>query len=71
MASESSERRVAKEIVQEKVQGEAVPFSFPMKTGEELRASAMVFVESLTNHIFYLLNEYKMYVSLLAPCTHV
>lgn len=60
MASEGSERRVGKEIVQDKVQGEAVPFSFPAKSGEELRASALVFVECLIDHVFYLLDENKM-----------
>ena len=64
MASEGSERRVGKEIVQDKVQGEAVPFSFPAKSGEELRASALVFVECLIDHVFYLLDENRTYVSI-------
>ena len=62
MASENRERRVGKEIVQDKVQGEEVPFSFPRKSGEELRASDLVLMECLEDHLLHLLDENKTYV---------
>ena len=64
MAGEGKQRRVAKEMVQEKVQGEEVPLSFPMprKTGEEVRVSALVYLEYLEDHLLHLLDENKLLV---------
>jgi hypothetical protein len=45
--------------VEEKVKGEVVPFSFPKRghTGEELRASALVYLKVLQDHLLQLLDD--------------
>ena len=64
MAGEGRQRKVAKEMIGDKVKGQTVPFSFPKtKRGEEeVRASALVYLESLEEHILHLLDENKRLV---------
>ena len=56
IAGEGKQRRVAKEMVQEKVQGEEVQFSFsmPRKTGEEVREYQRWCISSALRTTFYI-----------------
>ena len=54
MAGEGKERKAAKVMIHDEVQGEEVPFSFPRKGGEEMRTSALVFW-SVWRTTFYIL----------------
>ena len=62
MAGEAKQRMVMKESVGDKVKGETVPFSFPRprRAEEEVRASALVYIPSLHDHIHDLLESNKM-----------
>ena len=64
MAGEGRQRKVVKEMVGDKVQAEEVPFSFPKtkRGGEEVRASALVYLEYLEDHVLHLLDENKLLV---------
>ena len=61
MAGEGKERKIVEEMVQSKVQGEEVLFSFPRpkKSGEEVRVAALVYVGCLKDQIVHLLEENK------------
>ena len=64
MAGEGKERMVVKDLVENKVQGEEVPFSFPVgRKGQELRAAAMVYLENLEDHVLHLLEENNLLVT--------
>ena len=54
MTGEGKERKV---MTEDEVQGEEVPFSFPRKGGEEMRTSALVFLECLEEYLLHFLNE--------------
>ena len=73
MAGEGRERTIAKEMIGDKVQGEMVPFSFPgaNRTGEEIRSAALVYIESLQEHILQLLDENNSLVIVQTLCTCV
>jgi hypothetical protein len=61
---EGRERKVAKEILWDRVKGEVVPFSFPRpkKAGEEVRASAIVYLQSLQDQVQQLIDENEQLV---------
>ena len=64
MAGEGKERHIVKELIEDKVQGEEVPFSFSVgRKGEELRVAALVYLENLDDHILHLLDENKLLVA--------
>ena len=70
MSGEGRERKLVKELTEDRVQGEEVPFSFPApKRGEEVRVAALVYLEHLKDHILHLLDENKTLVtsSLVVP----
>ena len=74
MAGEGTQRKMANEIIGSKVEGETVPFSFPRtkRNGEEVRASALVYIQSLEDHVLQLLDKNKMLVyHTNVPCTLV
>ena len=59
VASENKQRILMKEQLSElQVEGESVPFSFHVKGGgRELRPAPLVYVNSLKNMVFHLLDE--------------
>ncbi len=60
VASENKQRTLMKAQLSELVvEGESVPFSFHMKhgSGHELRPAPLVYVNSLKNVMFHLLDE--------------
>ena len=71
MAGEGKERKVAKVMIHVEVQGEEVPFSFPTKGGEEMRTSALVFLECLEKHLLHLLDENNQLVECAVSYTRV
>ena len=63
MTGEGKERMAVKEL-EDKVQGEEVPFSFSVgRKGEELRAAALVYLEHLEDHVLHLLDENNLLVT--------
>ena len=64
MGGEGTQRKMANEVIGSKVEGETVPFSFPRtkRNGEEVRASALVYIQSLEDHVLQLLDKNKMLV---------
>ena len=58
MEGEKKQRKGVQGVV-EKVKGEVVHFSFPKRghTGEELRASALVYLEVLQDHLLQLMDD--------------
>ena len=59
MTGEDKERKV---MTEDEVQGEEVPSSFPRKGGEEMRTSALVFLECLEDYLLHPLNENNLLV---------
>ena len=53
LSSERQQRKRGKELVGENIAAEAVPFTFPLKSGgEEIRAAPMVYTPDLLEKIF-------------------
>ena len=64
IASERKQRELMKRDLQDmKIRAEAVPFSFNVKRGQEIRLAPMACVVDLQNVIFHLLNEKERLVS--------
>ena len=57
-SSERRQRKHAQELVGDILAAEAIPFTFPLKSGgEELRAAPMVYTPDLITKIFDLLDQ--------------
>ncbi len=62
IASERRTRTLAKERVTTEVVAEAVPFTFSLKRGgEEIRAAPLVYVPSLAEKVWELLDQNQRY----------
>jgi hypothetical protein len=62
LSSEKRQRVVAKRIIGDNLEAEAVPFSFPLKKGgEEIRAAALCFVPELLDKVVDLLEDNDRY----------
>ena len=64
MEGEGKQRKEVQGVIGDKVKGDAVPFTFPKQrnAGEEVRASALVYLECLEDHILQLLDDNKLLV---------
>ena len=70
LSSEKKQRVVAREIIGENLEAEAVPFTFSLKRGgEEIRAAALCYVPELLDKVVSLLEENDKYVYRL--CTRI
>ena len=58
VASEGKQRERMKTDLQDiQISAEAIPFSFPVKRGQEIRLAPLACVTDLTSVIFHLLDE--------------
>ena len=63
IASERKQKEMMKRDLQDmKIRAEAIPFSFNMKRGQEIRLAPMACVVDLHTVIFHLLNEKERYI---------
>ena len=68
LASERQQRALAGKVIGNNLEAEAVPFSFPLKSGgEEIRPAALAYIPNLPAKVFNLLQENEEYVVCLYP----
>ena len=60
LASEHSMRRLSAEQTGSNLAAEAVPFSFPLKNGVDLRPAPMVYVSDLVQKVIQILEQNQM-----------
>lgn len=72
MEGEGKQRKEVQGVIRDKVKGEAVPFTFPkQKNTGEVRASALVYLECLEDHILQLLDNNKLLVCNVYTYVHM
>ena len=77
ITSERKHREMMKRHLEDmKITAEAVPFSFNVKRGQEIRLAPMACVVDLLTVIFHLLNEKEWYIIVVSlkfriTCIHV
>ena len=60
IASEKKLRKRAQSIVTDNLKGEAVPLTFPLKSGgEEIQAAPFIYIPELKDKVFQLLDSYS------------
>ena len=64
ISSEKRQRELSAELVGGNLEAEAIPLSFPLKSGgEEMRAAAMAYIPNLVGKIESLLEQNSQYVA--------
>ena len=62
MASEKTMREVARQWTTDSIEAEMMPFTFPVKDGEEIRSAPCLYIQNLKASVISHLEELDRYI---------